>query len=192
MKKGWTVVSFLAACASSPAFASPDLAETSSIADTPGDAPRMRDEPPKPPLSPYRNPEGSIALNAFIGVAVSSSGSRYGLGVGVGYAFITGVVPGVRALVVAGDGVGGELAATLTLTPPIATSITPFAVGEAGRRFDPIGSGWLYGAGGGIYIGEPQATFGFQIGWIFRRIVYPDPIGSLDDSGPIVAISARF
>jgi hypothetical protein len=190
-----------------PAFAQ-ELASTSSTTDEPGAAPRTDEPPPEdqeappderphvrdraPPASPYRNPQGSITFNGFIGAAVSSSGSRYGIGAGVGYAVLTGVLPGLRALVIAGDGIGAELAATLTLTPPLASSITPFAIGEAGRRFDPIGQAWLYGAGAGIYIGEPAAAFGFQIGYMFRRIVYADPIGSLDASGPIIAISLRF
>lgn len=139
----------------------------------------------------YRNPQGSIALSAILFGSFGSGGeSTFVIGVGVGYAVVTGVVPGVRGALVAGGGsIGGDLAATLTLTPPVSWYITPFAVGEVGRRFDDTG-GWLYGAGGGIYIGEPSNTIALQVGWIFRRIVYPSR--TFDANYPIIAISARF
>jgi hypothetical protein len=148
---------------------------------------------PRPPeASPYRNPTGAFSLGLILGASVGSGQpTTFAAGGTFGYAVITGVVPAVRGVFLAGNGVAGELGATLTLTPPLTTSFTPFVVGELGRRFDSLG-GWIYGAGGGLYLGEPAARFALQLGWMFRRIAYPDPTGSVDASGPIIAFSAHF
>lgn len=166
--------------------------------DEPGSEPRTSSgedesaENPPPqevePPSPYRNPAGSVQISGAVSVAVGNEQTVFGLGIGVGYAVITGVVPGFRALLlVGGDEVAGELATTLTLTPPLATYLVPFVLGEVGRRFDGLGGAWLFGAGGGVYLGEPQAGFGLQLGWIFRKYVYES--GSISGNGPIIAVS---
>jgi hypothetical protein len=110
-------------------------------------------------------------------------------GAQVGYAVLTGVMPGIRGLIITGDGVAGELAASLTLTPPLALYLVPFAVAEVGRRFDDQGA-WLYGAGLGAYLGEPESRIGLQAGWMFRRLVYETV--SVDASGPIIALVISF
>lgn len=157
-------------------------------APSPGPSvPEPEDAPPA-----YRNPTGSISLSGTAGVASSREGTSVIIGVGVGYAVFTGVVPGVRGLIISGPpGVGGELAATLTLTPPLSARFTPFVVGEAGRRWEPGLRGWLYGAGGGLYIGRPEASFGLQLGWIFRWIRLDDG-RTVRGDGPIVGLSIRF
>lgn len=154
----------------------------------PARPPPDRDDEPR-----YRNPQGSINLSAVLGAASSDSGTRFVFGGGIGYAFLTGVMPGVRGLIATGNGgTGGELAATLTLTPPLSFSFTPFVAGEVGRRFEPFGAGWIYGAGGGIYFGDPGGSVAVQLGWMFRRIDFGAPIGSADISGPIVGVSISF
>lgn len=162
----------------------------------PGSAPKSAEsgeepveEAPEEP-SRYRNPQGSIQVTGAIGVSVGSEQTLVAIGAGVGYAVVTGVVPGIRGVIIAGDGIGAELAGTLTLTPPLATYLVPFLVGEAGRRFDEFGGAWLYGGGGGLYVGEPASGLGLQVGWMFRRLVYEDV--TLDASGPIISISISF
>jgi hypothetical protein len=162
-------------------------AEPESDDSSDAEVPAKRLESSQAPV--YRNPQKSINLGLIAGAAVGGGQAQFVIGANVGYAVLTGVVPGVRAVMIAGNGVAGELGLTVTLTPPITTSFTPFAIGEVGRRFDDLG-GWIYGAGGGLYLGEPAAQFAFQLGWMFRRIVYSDH--GVDASGPIVAFSARF
>lgn len=138
----------------------------------------------------YRNPSGSISLNAVGGVAVGDRTSII-LGAGVGYAVLTGVLPGVRGLLIAGNGVGGELATTLTLTPPIPGSFTPFVVGELGRRWDPDVAAWMAGVGGGVYLGEPASSVNLQLGYIHRWFFLPGG-GTQTLGAPIVGIAVRF
>ncbi len=138
----------------------------------------------------YRHPQGALSLQGFLGGSFRESGNQFVVGVGAGYAVLTGVMPGVRGLVLMGDGVGGELVGTLTLTPPLRLYLTPFIMGEAGRRFEPDFSGWLYGAGLGFFLGDPAKSFSLQAGWMIRRFVVADE--TLDVSGPILSISLRL
>ena len=169
----------------------------------PGEGPRDPEEEDGPAeippprvrraASPYRNPEGSLLLSVVLGAGVGSAGTRFVGGAGVGYAVLTGVVPGVRGLVLAGGGggVGGELAGTLTLSPPMASYITPFVLGEAGRRWQSGPNGWIYGAGAGVFIGEPWATLQLQVGWIWRWLDI-DGGPTLTASAPLVGINLRL
>lgn len=139
----------------------------------------------------YRNPRGAVVLSPFVGFVASPSGTSASLGLGAGYAPITGVLPGARAMMIFGDVLAGELAATLTLTPPLETIVVPFVTAEFGRRFERVYPGWLYGAGGGIYYGRPRDRFGLQAGWIWRRLK-PSGLPAVDVSGPLVVASFRF
>jgi hypothetical protein len=143
------------------------------------------------PAPEYRNPSGAWIVGGTIGVAVGGAGTAFVFGASVGYAVFTGVVPGVRGVVIAGRGIGGELAATLTLTPPFSSPILPFALAEGGHRWDPDFRGWIFGGGGGIYVGSPASRFGLQLGWIFRRYAIEDG-PDVDASGPIIGVSASF
>jgi hypothetical protein len=138
----------------------------------------------------YHNPTGSLVIKPELRVTVGGDRTVVGIGVGVGYAVITGVLPGVRGMVIIDDEVGGELGLTLTLTPPLDFYLVPFAYGEVGRRFDGLGSAWLYAGGGGLYVGEPASSLGLQAGWIFRRYVYESV--EIDGSGLLVALSIRL
>ncbi|MCA9552405.1 MAG: hypothetical protein KC933_20390, partial [Myxococcales bacterium] len=142
----------------------------------------------RPP--PYRNPTGALVTSGTLGMAIGGNGTSFVLGVGLGYAVVHGVVPGVRGLLVVGHGVGGELALTATLTPPVSWDVTPFLMLEGGRRWLDDLSGWLYGVGGGVYIGNPMSHFGFQLGWVWRRFVVAGT--AYDVSTPIGGVSVRF
>ena len=181
------------------AAAGQDLTDTASVA--PGAAPRFEPltapggedarlaRPERP--SPYRNPRGAIVTSGILGVATGAGGTSLVVGAGLGYSVVTGVVPGVRGLLVVGNGVGGEVAVTATLTPPVTWDVTPFAVLEAGRRWLDDRSGWLYGAGAGVYIGSPFSKVSFQLGWVWRRFaVSGGP--TYDVSTPIGGVSVRF
>ncbi len=135
------------------------------------------------------NPAGSLVLGGGLAVRVGKAGAAFGFGVSLGYAVVTGVVPGVRGVLIAGEGVGAELAATLTLTPPFDWPVLPFAVAEGGHRWDPGGRGWIYGGGGGVSFGS--ARLGVQTGWILRRYEIEDG-PTLSESGPLFAVSASF
>ena len=152
-------------------------AETATIAE----------EPP----NEYRNPSGAWIVGGTIGAAVGGSGTVFVFGVSVGYAVFTGVVPGVRGVLIAGRGIGGELAATLTLTPPFAWPVLPFVVGEGGYRWDRDVRGFIYGGGGGLYIGAPTNRFGLQLGWIFRRYAIEDG-PTVNAGGPIVGVAVAL
>lgn len=168
-------------CASAPAFAQDD---------EPGSAPRAYDETEyADPPSPYRNPQGSINASGILGVGVGAA-TTFVVGAGFGYAVFTGVMPGVRAQLIAGDFVGGEVAGTLTLTPPLPGTFTPFVIGEVGRRFVEDLSAWFYGVGGGVYLGEPSATVNLQIGYVHRWFVVEGSTFSV--GAPLVGISMRF
>jgi hypothetical protein len=143
------------------------------------------------PPPAYRNPSGSWIVGGALGVATGGAGTVFGFGVSVGYAVITGVVPGVRGVLIAGRGIGGELAATLTLTPPLDWPIVPFAAGEGGHRWDRDGRGWIYGGGGGVYLGAPSRSFGLQLGWMFRRYAVEGG-ATVDASGPLLGVAAAL
>lgn len=139
----------------------------------------------------YHNPTGSFVIRPELRITVADDHTSVGIGAGVGYAVITGVLPGARGMVIIDDGqVGGELGLNLTLTPPLDFYLVPFAYGELGRRFDSFGGAWIYAGGGGLYIGEPASPLGLQLGWIFRRYVYEDI--ELDGSGLFVALTIRI
>jgi hypothetical protein len=166
---------------------------TASVAQTPQKPPkRVRRKITANLSSDYRNPQGSILASFFFGGGYSSqNGAAVALGLGFGYAVITGVVPGVRGIMIAsGDGVAGEVMGTLTLTPPLTWSITPFAQGEAGYRGDGDDSGVLYGAGIGAFLGDPGGRVALQLGWIWRRLNTRDD-RNIDASGPLLGITYR-
>jgi len=137
-------------------------------------------------------------VSGAVGLSVTSVGGdeqvRFAAGLGLGYAVITGIVPGVRGQVLAGDGpVGGEAAGTLTLTPPISLYLVPFGLGEVGYRWDGDFTGFMWGAGGGLYIGEPTDRFAIQAGYIYREIDTKDPaVPKIKLHGPIIALSFSF
>jgi hypothetical protein len=199
MAPGWALALGLVLLWSEAAEAQ-SMIGTSSVS-APGAAPRFDPAPdpevrdprlePPPARSPFRNPRGAVVTNGILGVATGSGGTSLVVGAGVGYSVVTGVVPGVRGLLVVGQGVGGELALTATLTPPVEWDVTPFVVVEGGRRWLDGATGWLYGAGGGVYIGSPLSRFGFQLGWVWRRFaVSGGP--TYDVSTPIGGVSVRF
>lgn len=138
----------------------------------------------------YRNPQGSVPISGNLSLSTGPLGTRFAVGLGIGYAVLTGVVPGVRGLLITGDGVGGEAAATLTLTPPLSINWTPFLLGEVGRRFEPGGSGWLYGAGAGVFIGDPGGSASIQVGWMLRRYDFNGTVYAAN--GPIIGINWRI
>lgn len=162
-------------------------------------APALAEESPEPPERaqaderPYRNPQGALLLNGSLGLSVGSGVTYVGVGIGAGYAVVTGVVPGARGLVLFGSGATvGEVAATLTLTPPLRVYTLPFVIGEVGGRFEPAGRALVYGVGGGLYLGEADSTFAFQVGWMWRRAKFGGELGTFDISGPILSLSIRF
>ncbi|MEQ8275871.1 MAG: hypothetical protein RMA76_31310 [Deltaproteobacteria bacterium] len=172
----------VAVCASTPAYAQDD---------EPGGARGYEEVEYADPPSPYRNPRGTIAASGILGVGVGVGGNTtFVVGAGIGYAFITGILVGARGQLIAGDLVGGELAGTLTLTPPLPGTFTPFLLGEFGRRFVEDFTAWFYGIGGGVYLGEPSATVNLQLGYVHRWFVYGS--GTVDVGAPLVGISMRF
>jgi len=132
-----------------------------------------------------------VIVGGTIGAAVGGSGTVFVAGVSVGYAVVTGVVPGVRGVVIAGEGIGGEVALMVTLTPPLSWPLVPFVIGEGGYRWDRDFRGWIYGGGGGFYIGGPSRRFGLQVGWIFRRYAI-EGFRTVDSSGPIIGVAAAL
>jgi len=140
-----------------------------------------------------RDPRGSVIVGVTGGGSFSSNFSYGVIGAHVGYAVLTGVVPGARGAVFFGDLSGGEGAATLWLTPPLELPIVPFLVGEIGYASQSFSgesfSGALFGAGGGVHLGEPQQRFNARVGLIYR---YYDLGGGFDYFSPIVMLSFRF
>jgi hypothetical protein len=148
-------------------------------------------EPAAPPPAPYRYPAGSFAFSGGFGLALGNGSSAYALSLGVGYAVLTGVLPGIRGEVISASGVGGEFAGTLTLTPPISLYAVPFVLGEIGQRWDSVGSALFFRAGGGLTLGEPESHFALQLGWSIARYQYPAPVGNVDSNGPLIGIAFR-
>ncbi|MBI4822150.1 MAG: hypothetical protein HY791_38180 [Deltaproteobacteria bacterium] len=168
---GWAALAVVALCLESNAHAEEEASEASSSA--------------------VHFEQGRPVIGATFGVGFGSGRTALAAGLSVGVPPISGVLPGIRGLLIAEDGVGGELALTLALAPPFSASILPFAIGEVGRRFvEDSADAWLFGAGGGLLIGEPSSALNFQLGWMFRRLDFPS--GSLDASGPIFGVSARL
>jgi hypothetical protein len=142
-------------------------------------------------LSRLHDPRGTVLLGVSGGASFSSN-FNYGIvGAHVGYAALTGVMPGVRGAVFFGDLTGGEFAGMLWLTPPLALPVVPFAVGEIGyaSQSPPDADGMLFGAGAGLHLGEPQARFNMRAGFIYR---YYDLGGGFDTWNPILMLSLRF
>lgn len=177
----------------------------SEPASEPGSEPRSSDPPasgksasetPEPPAegpeepAKYRNPRGSLVVGGAVGIAVGDGKTAVAIGLSVGYAVFTGVLPALRGVLIIDQKVGGEVAATLTLTPPLSLVLVPFAHGEVGRRWDGFGEAWLYGGGGGVMLGDPASKLGVELGWVFRRYAYEKV--NVDGSGPLIAISLRF
>lgn len=158
-------------------------------AEEPGPAEEPQSSAPEEPQK-YRNPQGSLVVGGAVGIAVGDGKTAVAIGLSVGYAVFTGVLPALRGVLIIDQKVGGELAATLTLTPPLSFVLVPFAHGEVGRRWDGFGEAWLYGGGGGVMLGDPASKLGVQLGWVFRRYAYEKV--SVDGSGPLIAISIRF
>lgn len=158
-------------------------------AEEPGPAEEPQSSAPEEPQK-YRNPQGSLVVGGAVGIAVGDGKTAVAIGLSVGYAVFTGVLPTLRGVLIIDQKVGGELAATLTLTPPLSFVLVPFAHGEVGRRWDGFGEAWLYGGGGGVMLGDPASKLGVQLGWVFRRYAYEKV--SVDGSGPLIAISIRF
>jgi hypothetical protein len=136
------------------------------------------------------NPTGSIVLGGGVGGTAGRSGTHFVLGASFGYAVISGVVPGARGAIIAGDGFGAELAATLMVTPPLPWAVVPFAAGEAGFRWNRDDRGPFYGGGGGLLIGAPEVRVGIQLGWTFRRYHRQD--GAVVSHGPIVGLATSW
>lgn len=144
-------------------------------------------------LAQLHDPRGSLIVGVSGGGSFSS-GFNYGIvGAHVGYAVLTGVVPGVRGAVFFGDLTGGETAAMVWLTPPLALPVVPFAVGEIGYAWQnyPTANfdGALFGAGAGVHLGQPQDRFNMRAGVIYR---YYDLGGGFDYWSPILMLSFRF
>lgn len=158
-------------------------------AEEPGPAEEPQSSAPEEPQK-YRNPQGSLVVGGAVGIAVGDGKTAVAIGLSVGYAVFTGVLPALRGVLIIDQKVGGELAATLTLTPPLSFVLVPFAHGEVGRRWDGFGEAWLYGGGGGVMLGDPASKLGVELGWVFRRYAYEKV--SVDGSGPLIAISIRF
>jgi hypothetical protein len=178
------------------------LSAAPALAQQPGEPRPSEDDseeappPPPPPrvvLPSYRYPEGSFSVSGGLGVVSSSSqGTVFEFGLGLGYAVLTGVVPGIRGELVTTSQIAGEVAVGLTLTPPLALSFVPFGLAEVGQRWDMYGSAHLYGFGAGIILGEPESHFGVQLGWAWHRYDYGGLIGTVDTNGPLIGLAVRL
>ncbi len=179
------------ACSASAAFAEDEGTPASEPGSAPREGPREgpREDAGEEPQK-YRNPQGSLVIGGAVGVAVGDGKTAVAIGVSVGYAVFTGVLPALRGVLIIDQKIGGEVAATLTLTPPLSFVLVPFAHGEVGRRWDGFGEAWLYGGGGGVMLGDPASKLGVELGWVFRRYAYEKV--SVDGSGPLIALSIRF
>ncbi len=168
--------------------------------EEPQTEPRSGRRPGNPRIRPnarvagsgLRDPQGTLLLGVNGGYGVGG-GTQFGsIGVHAGYAFITGVVPGVRADYFFGDVSGGQVIGTLWLTPPLRLAVVPFAVGEIGYVWQDQGSvstsGVLYGAGGGLHLGRPGDRISVRAGAIYR--VFGE--GGDGFFSPLVVASFRF
>jgi hypothetical protein len=142
------------------------------------------------PLPTVRNPQGALLVNGVGGLVTGGGGTAGVIGVGVGYAVVTGIVPGIRGLLIFGDIFGGEVSGTLTLTPPFEGAVTPYAIGEVGHRWEAEARGVIYGAGGGLYLGDPRAMFSLQLGAIYR--IWDTQLGRVKGLSPVIGVSVRF
>jgi len=174
-----------------PATATVTTAPVSTSTRTASRPKRKRRYKPSMASTPeeYRNPRGRIILEPLIGLAYEEGeGTTFLFGLQIGYAVLTGVVPGFRGVfITTPEGAGGEVAGSLTLTPPLSWSITPYVQGEAGRRFDPDLEAWFYGVNGGAYIGDPASRVALRVGYRWQRFITEDEV--LEDTGPVLAVS---
>ncbi len=144
-------------------------------------------------VSNLRDPQGSL-LVGITGGATFASGVQFGtVGVHVGYAVLTGVVPGIRGNVFFGGLSGGQVVGTLWLTPPINLVVVPFGVAEAGYVWQNINdqpsNGAVYGVGGGVHLGRPTDRLAVRAGVIYR---YFNIDGGEGYISPIIIGSLRF
>jgi hypothetical protein len=141
----------------------------------------------------YYDPQGSVQVGLTGGGSFSSDFNYGIIGASVGYAVFTGVVPGLRGAGFFGDLTGGEIAGTLTLTPPIVFPVVPFVMGEIGHAWqnfnDQSFRGLLAGGGGGIHLGQPTDRFTVRAGVIYR---YYDLAGGQGYISPILSAGIRF
>ncbi|MEL7372435.1 MAG: hypothetical protein AAFN74_26160, partial [Myxococcota bacterium] len=124
--------------------------------------------------SRLRDPQGEI-LFGLVGGYTSVNGSSFGTaGVHLGYAALTGVVPGIRGTFFFGDLQGGQVVGTLWLTPPLDWAVVPFAVGEVGYVWQSVNgiesNGRLFGAGGGLHVGRRDNAFSLRAGVVYRVV----------------------
>lgn len=140
-----------------------------------------------------RDPEGSILVGVSGGGQFSDEFNYGTVGLSFGYAVIDGVVPGVRGNIFFGDLTGGELAATLWLTPPLRGPVVPFVVGEFGHAWQNFNdvelTGLLYGAGAGLHLGSPGDSITARAGLIYR---YYDIGNGQSAFSPIISFGFRF
>lgn len=127
-------------------------------------------------------------------MASSGTASNYfSVGASLGYAVVNGVVPGIRGAVFFGDLTGGELAATLWLTPPVEWPVVPFAVGEFGHAWQTVSdveqTGLLYGGGAGLHLGSPADSIAVRAGVMYRYYDIGDGQGTFS---PIISFAFRF
>ncbi|MEM1025467.1 MAG: hypothetical protein AAGD10_13365 [Myxococcota bacterium] len=122
---------------------------------------------------PVHDPQGSVHLGLTLGGSFSSNRSAVAVGAQVGYAFIDGLVPGVRGLGFFGDFSGGEVAGFTVYTPPVSWPVVPYVVAEVGGRWESIDgadfSGVLAGGGGGLHLGAPGSRFSTRAGVVYNR-----------------------
>ena len=144
------------------------------------------------PTPKVRNAQGSLLVGLGLGASIGQN-TPVSIAVGghLGYAVFDGVVPGVRVLTLWSEAVATELAATLTLSPPWKTYIVPYLGTEVGGRFDPIGNGFMYGVGAGVYLGRVTANYSLKIGYMYRKISYTDDL-VFDASRPHFSVSLQF
>jgi len=135
-------------------------------------------------------PGGAVLVDGGLAVGAGAGAARFGLSLGVGYALVDGVVPGVRGGVVIGHEFGGDLVATLRLSLPLDSYVVPYARGELGGRYDGFGLGWTWAAGGGVLIGDPGFGVTLSIGWSFQQIHHGDRVRNAN--GPALGISVEL
>lgn len=139
------------------------------------------------------DPRGSVEVGLSGGGSFGENFSYGVIGASVGYAVLTGVVPGVRGAVFFGDLTGGEVAGTATLTPPVRWPVVPFVIGEVGHAWQEFGassdSGVLLGVGGGVHLGRPGDRIALRGGLIYR---YYDLFSGQSYIAPIVSLGIRF
>jgi len=142
---------------------------------------------------PVHDPQGSVHLGLTLGGTFASNRSAVAVGAQVGYAFIDGLVPGVRGLGFFGDFSGGEVAGFTFYTPPVGWPVVPYVVAEVGGRWESFDSasfsGLLAGGGGGLHLGAPGSRFNARAGVVYNRWF---TAGGIDLVRPQVLLTASF